>query len=118
MALSFYSKFRVQELASENSEPKVLGGLFALMTELGRDGAKALSISDASAPLGSTGPELDSSDREYSVWVRYGATWRFAVIGAATLEDVADALIERIQMGDADEIRLCPPGTPVPKRLS
>lgn len=93
-------------------------GLASLFAALFRNQEGAVSISaDPELEIPDYPEDAPSSADHWSLWARYGSRWSFRMIGAVTLDDLAEVLIEEIDSATADEIRVCPPGTPEPARL-
>lgn len=57
-------------------------------------------------------------ETDYSIWLRFGPRWRFAMIGGTSLDDTIIELIDVIRLHEVDEVRLCVPGGPAPRALA
>lgn len=94
-------------------------GLASLFAALMRNQEGTVSISaDEDMQIEDYPADASTSADHWSVWARFGARWSYRCIGAVSLDDLADVIIDVIDSGVADEIRVCPPGTPEPARLS
>jgi hypothetical protein len=122
MALSQFSQFHLRVTFDENrawaESAFAVSGLATLFHALVTFGADhAISISETpDRPLGTA---LTISDDQWSLW-SYSDThrgWRYVVIGALSLDDIAVELVDLLQQDYANEIRICPPGTPHPRAI-
>lgn len=125
MGLNEYSAFRIQTLSTGGWECSLPEGpgLFRLMTNITQTGLKnTISITDgdradASLPIQDMGDE-SLRDDQFSIWARHGTLWRYIVVGAADIEDIAVPLLDAIRDDDADELRICPPGCTKPGKMT
>jgi hypothetical protein len=93
-------------------------GLASLFAALHRNQDGAVSISaDKDLEIPDYPEDYPSSADHWSLWARYGSRWSFRCVGAVSLDDLAEHIIEEIYSETADELRVCPPGTPEPARL-
>lgn len=122
MNLSIHGQFNLHQLGTATPIATRLGvaSLFSRLVAAGAAGP----LSVVSAHGGVAPRPLDErqhpGDAEWSLWTYANGCWAFRVIGASSLDDLADDIVLELMDGDdpVDELRICPPGAPHPARVS
>jgi hypothetical protein len=119
MGLNHLEGMTISEIGNKEKSPAAPQSLFHLMAEIAEsDGGYTFSIRQSGVEIDEEIiPSLMPSSDDYSLWVRYGAKWHYLVIGAVCLDEIFFELVEAIQDGKADEIRICRPYCPQPRAL-
>ena len=118
MATNPYAPLRVTQVGNPSFKELVSDDLFAIVAKISSaDPFYTFSIHAPDTQVEDPkDPHAGSADT-FSLWARYSHGWRFVVIGAVSLSDIFFELVDVLQAGKAEEIRICPPGCPEPARL-
>ncbi len=119
MGMNPYVALSISEIGNIETPALETADLFQVMGYIAAsDRGHTISIRQAGAEIDEEIiPAIMPISDDFSLWARYGARWRFVVIGAVSIDDVFFELVETLQAGKADEIRLCTPGCPQPRAL-
>lgn len=124
MALYMFGTFNIQRANPQSATgwngTRTLDGLVSLFAALHRCHEGPIRVSSSELEeIEAPSADFPSEPDTWSVFTRFGSRWVMSCIGARSIDDASDTLIHVLQHHtEADEMRICPPGTPQPMRLS
>lgn len=124
---SIYNRFHLRQMAEDAPAPdRDLGiaQLFARLVALGDTAPLSITVDTRGAGPAEPAPTqtrygAPEPDEQWSLWAYAHGRWSWLLIGANSLDDIAETLIEFMRREDhfADELRICPAGTMPPRAL-
>jgi len=120
---SIYNRFQLRQMGEDAPAPDRDLGI-AQLVALGDTAPLSITIDGADAALAEPRPTQTSHgepepDDQWSLWAYAHGRWSWLLIGATSLDDIAETLIEFMRREDhfADELRICPAGCTPPRAL-
>lgn len=117
MTINIYSRLKVTR-ADAPEAPRTFNSFTEFMRDLLTNvPTSTIAITDDATDAHEFRPG-EPVGTDYSIWLRFGPRWRFAMIGETSFDGTIIDLIDVIRQHEVDEVRLCVPGGPEPRALA
>lgn len=115
-----YQIHQIRENAPAPARNLGIAHLFHQIIEMGTDAPISIIPEGQPDAVPAPAPGAAEADGQWSVWGFINGSWFWLLIGAESLDDIAEALTDFManRGGPMSEVRICPPGSALPRALA